>query len=637
MHGIALLLALLMPDVGTTAPAPRAIAVVLSDANADHIPDALGDRVTVAGRASVSFGQLGNPGAELYLQDASGGIGLRQTGRADLLAGDSLVVTGVVGFRNGAAHLTVESLRRVGGTGTPPVPMRVVHGELDAVEGRLVVVDATVVGHSHVEAGEALMLTLPDHSMVVAFAFARRGGTLSFDGLAPGDRVRLTGVASQFDRVPPYTESYQIYPRSPADVVQAGIPKRLYQTVAFVGLGLLLLAMGWVALLRHQVARRVAQLDRSEDRYRKLVEKASDAVFVHSFEGSDAELNHSARAALGLRPDDPVPNLFEAIAPEDHATVRQHLLRLRQTGSARADIHLLDGDGVPRPYEVESQILALDGADAILSLARDVGARRAYEQGLIDAREQAEEMARLKSAFLASMSHEIRTPLTAVLGFAEVLLDEVHDDQRDLVEAISSGGHRLLATLNSVLDVARLDAGSEQLHASPFDLTGQLRRSLALLDALASKRGLALTFETTAELMPVQMDAGAMDRVLINLVGNAIKFTETGSVDVRVVDTDDTITLTVRDTGIGMDASFLPDLFSEFRQESEGEARSYEGTGLGMAITKKLVDLMNGEISVESTKGVGSTFTVTLPRGLSGDSADVPIERVVLVEHAASA
>ena len=273
-------------------------------------------------------------------------------------------------------------------------------------------------------------------------------------------------------------------------------------------------------------------------------------------------------------------------------------------------------DGTAGVYEVESQTLALDGRTRVLSLARDVGARRAHEHGLVSAREAAEEALRVKSAFLASMSHEIRTPLTAVIGYAELLRDEVADEQQDLVAAIEAGGQRLLATLNSVLDLARLEAGRETLHPAPVELVAHVRDGLRLFEGMAARKGLALVYAPAAAALPARLDAGALDRILINLVGNAIKFTESGCITVTAAACDSDAVVTVSDTGVGMRAEFLPAMFDEFRQASEGEARSHEGSGLGLAITRQLVTLMGGTITVESAPGVGTTFMVRLPLGV---------------------
>ena len=611
------------------APRPEPIADVLADADGDRVPDRLGQTVTVAGWASVDRGVFGSAPADLYVQDGRGGVevtgGVLADGRR-VRAGEPLVVTGTLRFRNGVAVVEPREVRRGAGRPQTPVPAAYDAAAAEALEGRLVEAEGVVVGQSQVAAGRALMVSLDDLALVVVFAFEGQPDPVSFEGLGAGDRVRVAGVAGQFDRAAPYAESYQIYPRGPADVARAGIPASAYRWAA-LGAGLLfVLAAGASVALRGQVRRRVAALRASETRYHTLVDRASDAVFVHDLDGRDADLNLAARALLGLAEGEPAPPLIDTVAAGDRPLAVEHTRRLRAVGNARTDVRIVRPDGTTRLYEVESQVIDVGGTERVLSLGRDVGARRAYERGLVEAREAAEETARVKSAFLANMSHEIRTPLTAVIGFADVLMDEVDADARGLVEAIGGGGRRLLSTLNSVLDLARLDARTEALRPVPLDVVRHVEEGAALLRPLADARGLRLDVVVPDGPVLATLDAGALDRVVTNLVGNALKFTERGAVTVGVERDGDAVVLYVADTGIGIAADFLPDLFAEFRQQSEGDARSHEGTGLGLAITQRLVALLGGAVAVESEVGAGTTFTVTLPLGgAAGDGAAVPV------------
>ena len=609
--------------LAATLAAASPISQTLADADRDNVPDAVGQTVTVAGRASVTSGRLGGPMA-FFVQDATGGIRVDRPAGPAVMRGDSVVATGTLAFRDGLAVLDRPRVRVVDDPRRSPAALAYPSRDPERVEGRLVVVEAVVAGLNPVPAGDALLLSLPDGALLVAFVFHGRAEAIPLGGFAPGDRVRIVGVAGQYDRAAPYHDSYQIYPRTPGDVQRADLPAGLYRHGALAALGLLGLALLWAAVLRRQVARRVDQLRGSEDRYRSLVERASDAVIVHALPGECIELNATARQAFGLPPSGPVPHIESYIHPDDRDAMHAHVALVSGTGHARSDLRIVRPDGTGGVYEFESQAIRLDGGTHVLSLARDVGARRVYEQGLIDAREAAEETVRVKSAFLASMSHEIRTPLTAVLGFAEILRDEVPDEQRDLVEAIEAGGLRLLSTLNSVLDLARLDAGREMLRPADVDLVGHIGQGVRLLGALAARKGLDLRFAPAVAALPACIDTGALDRILTNLVGNAIKFTDVGGVTVTLA--PDPLgrwaTLAVSDTGIGMSTEFLPEVFNEFRQESEGEARSHEGTGLGLAITRQLAELMGGTVSVESARGVGTTFTVVLPLGTPATAAE---------------
>jgi len=243
--------------------------------------------------------------------------------------------------------------------------------------------------------------------------------------------------------------------------------------------------------------------------------------------------------------------------------------------------------------------------------------RKEHEAELIAAREQALEMSRLKSTFLANMSHEIRTPLTAIIGFADILaLNDSQTDNREFARLIRQSGQRLLDTLNSVLDLAQLEGDMVPIDWQWINVRDIAEGVVEMLRPRLADRPVALCVrpEDTAPI-PVFSDVGALQRILVNLASNAIKFTDDGEVCIELSVTDETLTMTVSDTGIGISPHFLPHLFDEFRQASSGISRDYEGSGLGLTITKRLVELLEGQIHVQSEPGTGTRFTVTLPFG----------------------
>ena len=259
----------------------------------------------------------------------------------------------------------------------------------------------------------------------------------------------------------------------------------------------------------------------------------------------------------------------------------------------------------------------------IVTYALDMSERKEYELKLLDAKERAEEMSRLKSSFLANMSHEVRTPLTGILGFATLLEEEVPPEQRQFASLIVSSGRRLLDTLNAVLDLSRLEAGEMLLEVRKMDLCQEVREISSYLRPLALEKGLEMTIETSPEPIECMIDSGALHIILNNLIGNAIKFTDQGSVRVRVSADELRGQIDIIDTGLGIESSFMPQLFDEFKQESIGLTRSHEGAGLGLAITRRLVLLMNGAIEVQSRKEEGSTFSVSFP--LAPLQLDLPL------------
>jgi signal transduction histidine kinase len=242
--------------------------------------------------------------------------------------------------------------------------------------------------------------------------------------------------------------------------------------------------------------------------------------------------------------------------------------------------------------------------------------RELYETELVVAKERAEEMARLKSVFLNNMTHEIRTPLSGIIGFAQILYEEVTPPHQEFARLVEESARRLLETINSVLDLARLEASRAKLQGAPCYLFPEIEQTVRLLNPLAQKKNLDLRVEEHCPDVWAALDKASLDRVLNNLVGNAIKFTNQGGVTVEVDGDEAWVIIRVRDTGIGISEEFMPDLFEEFRQESSGADRNHEGSGLGLAITRKLVGRMDGTLAVESKKDVGTTFTVRFPRSL---------------------
>lgn len=262
-------------------------------------------------------------------------------------------------------------------------------------------------------------------------------------------------------------------------------------------------------------------------------------------------------------------------------------------------------------------------AELARALRSEAATRRALEdsnQALEKAVEEAEEMNRLQAAFLADMSHEIRTPLTSIIGFAEMLEEEVADEEpRRFVELILESGRRLLDTVNSVLDLSKLKRRSVHLNPKPTDVRDELRKTVRLFRTQAEEANLSLTVEVPASL-DARLDASALHRSCSNLLSNAIKYTDPGgSVEVRGYPNGNDVVVEVEDDGIGIDPAFQDNLFEPFEQSDVGALHSEEGTGLGLAITQRLVSLMGGTIEVESTPDEGSLFTISVPRWADGD------------------
>ncbi len=236
------------------------------------------------------------------------------------------------------------------------------------------------------------------------------------------------------------------------------------------------------------------------------------------------------------------------------------------------------------------------------------------------ARRQSEEANRAKSQFLANMNHELRTPLNAIIGYDEAMLGgmagEFTDQQKKLLTHIQQNGHRLLHLVNDVLDLAKIESGSIEVYAAPMSPKKICEHIVESLHGLAVDKRLDLLIEVDETTPQVVMsDSRKIEQILVNLISNAVKFTDTGSVRVKLWSADDRDwCFAVIDTGIGIEEDALTYIFDPFRQVDETATRRYKGTGLGLAITQQLAENLGGSVDVKSKVGIGSTFTVTLPR-----------------------
>lgn len=253
-------------------------------------------------------------------------------------------------------------------------------------------------------------------------------------------------------------------------------------------------------------------------------------------------------------------------------------------------------------------------------------------KSLEELRNAAESANHAKSEFLANMSHEIRTPMTAILGYTDILADSLQEpEQREAMEIIQRNGRHLLALINDILDLSKIEAGKLSLEVSPCNVQGILAEVLSLMRVVAQNKGVALKLKYLSPIpQTIRTDPVRLRQILVNLVGNALKFTETGEVCIRVACLDPQgenpqLQCEVADTGIGMTDEQIGRLFQPFQQVDSSAARRFGGTGLGLVICKRLAKALGGDITVSSTPGQGSTFTLTIPTG--------PLEDVPFLEH----
>ncbi len=347
--------------------------------------------------------------------------------------------------------------------------------------------------------------------------------------------------------------------------------------------------------------------------------------WVNADTGRFLYANRHAAAMLGYTEDEMQQLSVRDIDPEFAETdFRQATDTLRQQGPLRFESIHMSKDGRPIPVELLSYFLPGDPQTParFISFLVDISKRKAAEQALRQARDQADAANRAKSTFLSNMSHEIRTPMNAIIGLTHILRRQIKvPEQVDKLGKIAAAADHLLGVINDILDISKIEADKIVLDLSNFELESILTRISAMVIDRVHEKHLELVIDTEPDIGIVSGDATRLAQALLNYLGNAVKFTERGTITLRCrVLERTTETLLVRfevqDTGIGIDAESLPRLFHSFEQADNSTTRRYGGTGLGLAITRRLAKLMGGDAGVESTPNVGSTFWMTVRLGM---------------------
>lgn len=361
-----------------------------------------------------------------------------------------------------------------------------------------------------------------------------------------------------------------------------------------------------------------AQLAAASRRIRGILDSMLDAVVTFDANGRILTFNRAAERMFGASERAMIGQPIEALIPDGQSSANDRdLTALRRDGHAFPIgfmvSDLQEGEG------------AMGGAaprgapHVFVGVIRDMTRRKKQEAELVASKTQAELANRAKSEFLANMSHELRTPLNAIIGFAEILTSDFFGTlgarQKSCVQDIQDSGEHLLSIVNAVLDMSKIDSGHYELHEEAVEAHDAVAQCLMMVRDRAAANGVELHNEATAAIATLWVDRRAFKQVILNLLSNAVKFTPRGG-SVRVAaarDDEGGLRLIVSDTGIGIPADFMADLFQAFRQAENSTSRRYEGTGLGLSISKNLLDLHGGSLSCESVVGGGTTMTVRLP------------------------
>ena len=402
---------------------------------------------------------------------------------------------------------------------------------------------------------------------------------------------------------------------------------------------LLLILIVSVANYSGKVAGQGAELDerrrvesalrQSEAKWRSLVENAPDIILTLD---RDMRLTYVNRGDYGFDPTQLIGKKITDIFPSPNASKGiAAFTKVLHTGEPTVyEADFLDPrTGLQRFFSARMGPILEDGrVEFVLMIVTEISDRKRRDAELQKAKADAEKANRLKTDFLANMSHEIRTPLNVILGYSSLVekfaRKHLPDERSAYFDYIRSAGHRLMDTIQKIVDISRFHIEDFPYSAEPVLVNALLADCVQQLRILADQKQLQLDYVAPAEEIWANFDRYALQQACINIIENAIKYTERGRIDVGLEADPNRIAIAVRDTGIGIGQDYLPNIFDEFSQEEGGYSRSFEGTGLGMALVKKFMTLGDGEVEIASQKGKGTTVTLTLARAPCPELAAPP-------------
>jgi cell cycle sensor histidine kinase DivJ len=403
------------------------------------------------------------------------------------------------------------------------------------------------------------------------------------------------------------------------------------------GASAVLYAAGLAVTVQLIQSRSEAEIEESEERYRLIAENATDLITRHDGKGRVLFASLASQSLLGLPPSKLYGDgLFERVHVADRPAYLTALSRC-YSGNEPIAVEFRVRREAPQGengyvwVEMRCRPLRSDGAQITMPLSagvlagtRDISERKAQEAELLRARDEAESASRAKSQFLANMSHELRTPLNAVIGFSEILNRELFGTMgeqryRDYARLIHESGEHLLNVVNDILDMSKIEAGKFKIVKEPFDVALLVNSCADIMRHAAERKEITLSIEMPADLPELVADKRACKQMLLNVISNAIKFTDTGGwvrISARVE--KDMVVLAVADNGVGISEHDLPRLGNPFVQADTSYDRSYEGAGLGLSVVKGLARLHGGRFEIESKLGHGTTAAIALPLEASG-------------------
>jgi PAS domain S-box-containing protein len=362
----------------------------------------------------------------------------------------------------------------------------------------------------------------------------------------------------------------------------------------------------------------VEELKHNEEKYRALFEKSNDAVLIHDLTGRILDVNDKACYMLGYSKEKLIQiNIINLMHPNDIENTVAAIGKIKVNKSWRNETRMFRADGSIIHLDVSGSLIEAQ-QNIIQAVARDITDRIKAENDMMQAKIMAETASRAKSDFLTTMSHELRTPLNSIIGFSEIMLDgvtgDLQDKQEHYLERISESGHHLLGLINDILDISKIEAGKMELYLETVDIGTAVNEIVKITESLASRKNITVDVKMPDVTPLINVDRSKLKQIMYNLLGNAIKFTDNGGhVHIDVSNNDEYVIMSITDTGIGISPEDQKKLFKPFSQIDASISRRYEGTGLGLALVKELIEVHGGRIWVESDAGKGSTFSFELP------------------------
>jgi len=360
-------------------------------------------------------------------------------------------------------------------------------------------------------------------------------------------------------------------------------------------------------------------LRQSEEKFRTIFESANDAIYLTNLNGQFLEVNQVACDRLGYSRSELIqmgPKDIDSF--DDAAQVEDRINQMLQHGHLLFETITVRKDGSTIPVEVNIRLIDYMGGKAILGISRDITKHKQAVEAMLQAKMLAEDANRIKSEFIMNMSHELRTPLNSIIGFTDVICSEnfgaLNEYQKKYTSTVLRNGKNLLNIINDIISISNIETGKMKLHINEFFVSDVIDEVEALMIPIASQKDIDLTCNIDIEIPTIKADTIKFKQILYNLVSNAIKFTDQGgSVTIGGKISEDLVHISVKDSGIGISPEDQNKLFTPFFQADSSTTREYGGTGLGLALIKKFVEMHSGKIWVESEVGKGSIFTFAIP------------------------